>query len=210
MSDKKDQIIDVALELFSEKGFEGASIRSIAEKASVNIAMVNYYFGSKEKLFEAIVEKKAGYMKGLLESLANDTSLSETDKMDAIIVAYVNRLLSENKFHRVLHQELLMRQRENLHSHIIAIFTLNSKHFRTIIEQGIKKKEFKKVDPELTMASILGTINQVLLSESLCNSLINKEEGFNPYTDNDFRKRLISHIKQMVHDHLLINNNNKR
>ncbi|MEP6684170.1 MAG: TetR family transcriptional regulator, partial [Parafilimonas sp.] len=55
MKDKKQHIIETTLHLFAEKGFEGTSIREIAEKASVNVAMVNYYFGSKEKLFEKII-----------------------------------------------------------------------------------------------------------------------------------------------------------
>ena len=59
MKDKREQIIETTLQLFAEKGFEGTSIRDIAEKASVNVAMVNYYFGSKEKLFEKIIEHKA-------------------------------------------------------------------------------------------------------------------------------------------------------
>ncbi|MFW1406241.1 TetR/AcrR family transcriptional regulator, partial [Vibrio parahaemolyticus] len=57
--DKRDHLINEAIELFAEKGFEGTSIRDLATRAGVNIAMVNYYFGSKEKLFEAIVAKKA-------------------------------------------------------------------------------------------------------------------------------------------------------
>jgi AcrR family transcriptional regulator len=48
-ADKKEHIMHVAMELFAEKGFEGTSIRDLAQKADVNIAMVNYYFGSKEK-----------------------------------------------------------------------------------------------------------------------------------------------------------------
>ena len=49
MTDKKEHIINHAVELFAEKGFEGTSIRDLAARAEVNVAMVNYYFGSKEK-----------------------------------------------------------------------------------------------------------------------------------------------------------------
>ena len=65
--DKKDHIIKKAVELIAEKGFEGSSIRALAAKAEVNIAMVNYYFGSKEKLFEALVEKRALFMSQFIE-----------------------------------------------------------------------------------------------------------------------------------------------
>ena len=48
MKDKRERIIETALHLFAQKGFEGTSIRDIAEKATVNVAMVNYYFEPEE------------------------------------------------------------------------------------------------------------------------------------------------------------------
>src|SRR4051812_24015069 len=114
-NDKKEHIMNVAIELFGEKGFEGASIRDIAARADVNVAMVNYYFGSKEKLFEAIVEYKAAYMRGKMDEIEADTKMSEIEKVDLIIENYVAKILSNPSFHRILHQELLMGDREALH-----------------------------------------------------------------------------------------------
>ena len=201
---KKDHIIHIAIELFAEKGFEGTSIRELATKADVNVAMVNYYFGSKDKLFEAIVEKKASHMKGKLVELQANTTLTELQKIDVIIESYVDRLLSQPGYHRVIHQELLVKQRISLQDSIVKIFAGNTQIVKSIIEAGIKKKVFKKVDPELTMASIIGTINQVMLSKSMCLMLIQKGDDFDPYTDKAFRKRLETHLKQMIHAYLLI------
>jgi AcrR family transcriptional regulator len=50
----KDRLVDAAEELFCERGFKGTSIRDIAASAGCNIASVNYYFGSKEKLYEEV------------------------------------------------------------------------------------------------------------------------------------------------------------
>lgn len=204
-TDKKEHIINIAVELFSTKGFEGTSIRELAAKAGVNIAMVNYYFGSKEKLFEALIENKVAYMKGKLEELVANKSLSEIEKIDVIIESYVERLLSQPAYHRVIHQELLVNQRESMHQSITNIFKRNMEMVKSIINVGIKKKVFKKVDPELTMASIIGTINQVMLSKAMCLMLIEKGEDFDPYTNKAFRKRLETHLKQMIHSYLLIN-----
>ena len=109
--DKKEHIMEVAVTLFSEKGYEGTSIRDLAHAADVNIAMINYYFGSKEKLFVALLETKARYMREKIDSLQNDPSLSELDKINLIIDGYVNRFLSQPAFHRVLQQELLVTNR---------------------------------------------------------------------------------------------------
>jgi AcrR family transcriptional regulator len=50
----KDRLFDGAEGLFCERGFKGTSIRDIAASAGCNIASVNYYFGSKEKLYEEV------------------------------------------------------------------------------------------------------------------------------------------------------------
>lgn len=55
-SDKsvQDRLLDTAEHLFSEHGFEGASVRDIAADAGCNIAAVNYYFGHKDKLYTEV------------------------------------------------------------------------------------------------------------------------------------------------------------
>jgi AcrR family transcriptional regulator len=55
--DKKDHILDVAERVFSELGFDGASTRVISGEAGVNMAMLNYYFGSKEGLLLAVFRR---------------------------------------------------------------------------------------------------------------------------------------------------------
>lgn len=205
--DKKQQIIESAVQLFAEKGFEGTSIREIATKADVNLAMINYYFGSKEKLFEAMVEQKAAYTKNLLEEIMKDTTITEIGKIDKVIDSYVERLFSNRKFHRVIHQELMLSQRDTLQQTIIDILSPNSLIIKGIIESGVKKGTFnKKVDAPLVLASIVGTINQVLLSKRMCNKLLSKNDDYIPYEDPKFKKRLSDHLKEMIHAYLLKTN----
>ena len=51
----REKIIKVAFQVFVEKGYDGARMQEIAEKAGVNKAMIYYYFNSKELLFEKII-----------------------------------------------------------------------------------------------------------------------------------------------------------
>ncbi|MEP6465532.1 MAG: TetR family transcriptional regulator [Parafilimonas sp.] len=204
MKDKKQHIIETTLHLFAEKGFEGTSIREIAEKACVNVAMVNYYFGSKEKLFEKIIEYKSFTTRGILDEILNNQSLNAIQKIEEIIDTYVQKLFTHRTFHRLVHQELILNQREALQDSIVNnMIYPNSLIVKTVIERGIKSGEFKKVDPELTIASIVGTINQVLLSKKSCNKLMNKADDYIPYDDNKFKKRVSTHLKNLMHDHLL-------
>ncbi len=56
--DTKARILDVAERLFAEQGFAASSLRDITSEAGVNIAAVNYHFGSKEALLTAILERR--------------------------------------------------------------------------------------------------------------------------------------------------------
>jgi len=54
----KDKILDAAEALFMEHGFEATSLRAITATAAVNLASVNYHFGSKEVLFQAVLTRR--------------------------------------------------------------------------------------------------------------------------------------------------------
>ncbi len=60
----------------------------------VNLAMISYYFGSKEKLLEALIVFRSEYAYGILEELNKDQSLSPWDKIDRLVEFYVDRILN--------------------------------------------------------------------------------------------------------------------
>ena len=64
-SDKpvQDRLLDAAEQLFSENGFDGASVRDIAAAAGCNIAAVNYYFGSKDNLYTEVWRRQLVQMR---------------------------------------------------------------------------------------------------------------------------------------------------
>jgi AcrR family transcriptional regulator len=53
-----DRILDAAERLFAEHGVAGTSVRAITEQAQVNVAAVNYHFGSKENLVRAVIARR--------------------------------------------------------------------------------------------------------------------------------------------------------
>lgn len=59
--DSREQVLDAATKVFAERGFHAATVRQICKAASMNVAMVNYYFGSKEKLYEEVVRRNFSF-----------------------------------------------------------------------------------------------------------------------------------------------------
>ena len=58
----KDRILDVSEELFANGSFASVSVRAVTSKAEVNLSAVNYYFGSKQGLFQAVYVRRATLM----------------------------------------------------------------------------------------------------------------------------------------------------
>ncbi|MGH0037153.1 MAG: TetR/AcrR family transcriptional regulator [Myxococcota bacterium] len=58
-SDTRERLLDVAEQLFAERGISGTSLRELTGAADVNLAAVHYHFGSKEGLLDAVVERRA-------------------------------------------------------------------------------------------------------------------------------------------------------
>ena len=54
----EEKIIAAARKLFTQKGFSATKTRDIAEEAGINLALLNYYFRSKQNLFQIIIEEK--------------------------------------------------------------------------------------------------------------------------------------------------------
>lgn len=57
-AETRERVLDIAEGLFAERGIDAVSIRDITGAADVNLAAINYHFGTKEKLIEAVVERR--------------------------------------------------------------------------------------------------------------------------------------------------------
>lgn len=64
-TDTKEMILDAAERLFATEGYHGTSIRAITKEAGVNLASINYHFGSKEALLEALFKHRFGPLNSL-------------------------------------------------------------------------------------------------------------------------------------------------
>ena len=210
MSDKREHILTVSEELFSERGFDGTSVRDIAQKAGVNLAMISYYFGSKEKLLMALVEFRAGYSYGILEELNKDESLTPWDKIDKLVDFYVDRILNNLRFHNIMYQETTSVRSDEIQNKIISIKMRNLEQINKIIIDGQQKKLFREVDIPLTVGTIMGTISSYTQSRIFgCHILAIREDSDEDVYRAKLSPRLKTHLKQVLRAHLDIKNEDK-
>ncbi len=88
--DAAESLLDAAEAQFSENGFHGTTTRAIAAGAGVNAALLHYYFGSKEQLFETVVERRAGEINGRRRALLGEL-LAQTaaPSLEALLEAFL-------------------------------------------------------------------------------------------------------------------------
>ncbi len=200
LNDKQIQILEVAETLFAEKGFDGTSIRDISKEANINVAMVSYYFGSKEKLLESLILFKTS---GLKEQLVNliEENLEPVEKINKLIELYINRLNCNKGIYRVLHFELASKKRVLDIQSFSDIKKSNLKSLELIIQEGQAKGVFRKdiIIPLLT-PTILGTYFHFQMNKPFFEEILDlkTEESFNNYVKNDLTKHIQQTIKALL------------
>jgi AcrR family transcriptional regulator len=205
-TDKREHILIVAEDLFGNKGFDGTSVRDIANGAGVNLAMISYYFGSKEKLLESLIEFRAESSYGVLEDLNLDQSLSPWDKINRLVDYYVDKILNNLCFHNIMYQQASATRSEEIRSLIISIKLRNLEQITKIITDGQQKKLFREVDIPMTIGTIMGTISSYTQSRSYACRILNIEDTDEGAYRAILSPRLKAHLKKLLKAHLDIKN----
>ena len=86
----EEKIKNAARTVFQKKGFAATRTRDIAEEAGINLALLNYYFRTKEKLFEIVIfETLSSFMKGMTGSFNNENTTFE-EKVEHLANNYIS------------------------------------------------------------------------------------------------------------------------
>ena len=196
LTDKKIQILQVAEVLFAEKGFDGTSIRDIAKEAKINVAMVSYYFGSKELLLEALVIFRVSEIKEQLDILILE-ELQPLEKINKLIEMYINRINDNRCMYQILHFEVSSSKRKINMQAFTELKKENLKSMEAIILEGQEKGIFKKdINIPLLPSTMLGPYFHFNLNRSYYEELfgLDTEEKYNNY----IKTTLTMHIQQTI------------
>ncbi len=88
----EEKIKEAARKVFTRKGYAGTRTRDIAEEAGINLALLNYYFRSKEKLFAIIMAEKLQQLFGVIAPVLNDAGTSLESKLERIAEGYITMI----------------------------------------------------------------------------------------------------------------------
>jgi AcrR family transcriptional regulator len=197
---KQLQIICVAEKLFAAKGFSGTSIRDISQEADINVSMISYYFGSKEKLIEALFKVRAAEFVKRLDDLLLNADLSPLQRVYLMIDGIVDRITEKQCFHNVVvREQLATSSRTPLISDLLLdMKTTNLRAMESIIEEGQKQGVFcKNVDVLMLSSVLFGTINHILSTKPFYKKIKCLEHLDDRELEKDMKQKLAAHLKKV-------------
>jgi AcrR family transcriptional regulator len=147
----EEKIKAAARKLFTQQGFSATKTRDIANEAGINLALLNYYFRSKEKLFEIIMLENIGHFFQGVAIILNDEKSEFYEKIELLVDFYITRLM-ENPDVPLFVLNEARNNPEKLPLQLNLMETCFMKQFMDEIKAG----RAKKINPGHLMMNILG------------------------------------------------------
>lgn len=195
----KKKIIDVARKIFSENGFEGTSIRELAKQAEVNVAAINYHFGSKEQLFFFIIQDTITNLTLSLKLIYENHLIKKTNAEDFFIEVY--RYFHKNSYDIVSTMKVLMsvpmtQKSEMRHIKEIEKGPPGAEYFEKVLIENTQKE----ISAENLHWATTAIFSHITHKTIIMHTCISEEDKKNPdyfCSDQDFEngvRKLIQSI----------------
>ncbi|RDS86029.1 TetR/AcrR family transcriptional regulator [Dyella psychrodurans] len=151
----KERILTSAEALFAQRGFEGASLRQLTAAAGVNLAAVNYHFGSKEKLVEEVFKRRLDQLSARRLAALKQVAGQPETTLEDILAAFIRPALDLSHdgggglFMRVLarafaeHDDSLRKFLSENYGHVMRQFTTE---FARLLPHLSKEELYWRID----------------------------------------------------------------
>lgn len=190
----KADLMDAARRHFLQREFKAVSVREIAESAGVNGAMVNYYFGSKQGLYMAMVDELLNSLEASLAELGGDEALSVTE----FSRAYTQVLLENPWWPNFLLREVLMKEGESRNAMVARFAGAFAPRLMASISYKIRDGQYRDdLDPGLTMLSMIALTVFPFLAKPVMETVLGRE------MNEEAAARLVEHNIALFHGGVL-------
>jgi AcrR family transcriptional regulator len=192
-TEKQIHILDIAEELIAKKGYEGTSVRDICSRANINVAMISYYFGSKEKMMSYLYQYRVQKTRENFSEFADTIKDGKPEMQLREIIKYiVSQLFKYNYFHGFVTQEL--RHTENLKDELLDFYQLFVKKLDDVIKKGVASGVFTFTPkPEDILTMIIGSTLFVIRNKNFYELYVpsKNEEAYAKEAEKKVRMNLL-------------------
>ncbi|AKD56842.1 TetR/AcrR family transcriptional regulator [Spirosoma radiotolerans] len=192
----EERIKEAAKAVFLEKGFDGTTTRDIAQAAGINSALMNYYFRSKEKLFQFIFDDLCHLMfAGMIDTFNQPISLKE--KISALIDHQFQMMMCNPNLTIFIMNEL-HKNPERMAATIGMAKKIPESIFRQQVDQAISEGKIAPVSAHHIMTMIIANIQFLFVSKPMTMLTQGLDEaGF-----DKFAKEHMGYVKEMICEYL--------
>jgi TetR/AcrR family transcriptional regulator len=187
-------LLDAASRLMNERNNIDISLSELALHSNLNSALVKYYFGNKEGLMLALLQRDAATAIHELEHLL-ELKLSPDIKLKLHVAGVINTFHRSPYLNRLLHAMLDDRNSDTDSARQIAEFFVKpfARLQRRLLDQGVKAGQFRKVDPMFFYVSVLGACDLLFNARFTLRSVFRV-----PRITDRLRERYIEHVTSVV------------
>jgi TetR/AcrR family transcriptional regulator len=149
-------LVAAAETIFAEHGYKGATLDLLAEETGANKALVSYYFGSKEGLYDAVIASMASDVVADVKAQMEETG-DPAKNFTQYVRALARAFAARPTFAAILMREYIggtMQEREGPFQQVFQFFRMTEKLYK----DGRRKKAFRNLDPHLLHLSIVGPL----------------------------------------------------
>jgi TetR/AcrR family transcriptional regulator len=189
--DTRERLIAAATPLFAKKGFDGVSVKELAEAADVNVSLVSYHFGGKENLYRACLEQfgqaRLAVAQRVLQPPQTLDELRFRLKMflEEIFSAHVEETCAAQIIHRECEMELPVAQ-EVFKNTFMKVFGTLVAFFESAQKHGIVRAD---LDPMIVTVQVMGGAIHIARSDKIGAKYFGRS-----IADPAYREKVIEHL----------------
>ncbi len=170
MASTQEKIKEAARKVFTQKGYKGTRTRDIADEAGINLALLNYYFRSKEKLFDLItLENLQQFMEGV-HRIAHDEQTTWQMKVEQLVNYYIEMLL-ENPDIPLFVITAIKNNPEKFAGMVTQRVGFLNSPFMKQVQQDMENGKVLPIHPLQLMANIMSLLIFPFLANAMLKSL---------------------------------------
>lgn len=168
----REKILETALQVFAERGFDGARTRDIADRAGANLGLLTYYFGNKEKLWRAAVTRAFAELQGVLAGVMGSQGDADArTQLEQLARGFVRFAARRPEFMRLMNDE---GKRDSTRMRWLADRFVRPMHegLRELIERGQARGLLPAIAPASLHYIMLGAAGLLFSQAPECRRIM--------------------------------------
>lgn len=166
-----DKIVAAATELFARKGFAAVSVKELADRAGVNIALISYYFGGKENLYITVLKRQFAIIADMLDTITKEglPPVERIRRFASLVLlaheeaAYADQLIYSERINPTGHLETIVKKEiARIHNFL-----------RDCISEAIASGQFRPgLDPDCAALALGGIMRAYFCTRPFSQELL--------------------------------------